>query len=273
VEHAVVEEELRQLVTVGDAQTGTGMRLMTAAGREFAARRCAGQLAGAPAKTALSLLGWSTDHRLTLPGAVLQDCGEHVLGPQLILAPDEDTLGVVAGAPALVEGVLAHLAAVVAEQPEAVERAFAAGLGDIVTNAAVVLPAGLREAALLAVVRNHPEKRADALRQAIADDEQRGQGSRLSEGLLSRIWPAGRWTAAESLTIVRVFGPGQMPAGPVLDWVARAVLDPPRDGAYLPSYRELCQILSEPEAASLLPEQVREQVASFLGVAREIARA
>ena len=54
-----------------------------------------------------------------------------MLGPQLVTAPDEDTLGVVAGARPLAEGVLAHLTAVVAVQPDAVVTLFAMGLDDI----------------------------------------------------------------------------------------------------------------------------------------------
>lgn len=271
VERAVVAEELRQLTTASGDQAGTGVRLTTAAGREFATQQCAEQLSSAPAKTALSLLGWSTEHGLTLPGAVLRECGEHVLGPQLILAPDEDTIGVVAGAPALAEGVVAHLAAVVAEQPEAVERAFAAGLGDIAADAAVVLPAGLGEAAVLATARSHPEKRADALREIVTRNQQLGRDDRVTEGLLSRIWPAGRWTTAEALAVVQAFGAERIPAGPILDWVSRTVLDPPRDVGYLRPYQELCQVL-EPAASGLLPKQAAERRASFLGVAAEIKR-
>ena len=273
VDRVVVAEELRQIMTASEDQASTGVPLTTAAGRQFATDRCAEQLAGAPAGTALALLGWSTDHGLRLPHAVLRNCGEQVLGPQLILAPDEDTLGVVAGDPALAEGALAHLAAVVAEQPEAVERALAAGLGDIADTAAVTVPAGLREADLLATVRTHPEKRAEALREVVTQDQQPGQDSLVSEGLLCRIWPAGGWTAAEALEVVQAFGPGEIPLGPVRDWVARAAFDPLPDGGYLPSYTELCRALSQPEARGLLPAPAAERVASFLGVAAQIKRA
>ena len=61
------------------------------------------QTPNAASIASVALLGWSTSLSLELPEEALLRCGEQVLGPQLVTAPDEDTLGVVAGARALAE--------------------------------------------------------------------------------------------------------------------------------------------------------------------------
>lgn len=268
IEHAVVEEELRRVVHLAGVDIGTGVRVTTDEGRAFAAGQCAERLAEASAPVAIALLGWSTDLGLELPDAALRACGEHTLGPQLAGRPDEDTLGVLAGARPLIEGALAHLAAVVSQEPDAVVHALAAGLDDVASRAQVPLPDALAEAALLASVRTHPETRIAALGRFMA----RPGGLQLSEHLLRGIWQEGRWTAAEAQEAIGVLQPEKVLAEPVSGWIARTVLDPPRYDGYLSSYRRLCQAVEASGLAGRLPE-VRSRLDSFADVSREIERA
>ena len=271
IEKAVVDEELRRAADLAGADIGTGVRIVTDEGRAFAASRCAERLVGAPAPIAISLLGWGTDVGLELPEAALRACGEHTLGPQLLGRPDEDTLGVLAGARPLVEGALAHLAAVAGQQPEAVERALAAGLDDVASKAQAPLPDALTEAALMASARRHPENRVTALGRYLARAP--GDGSSLSGHLLTRIWPEGRWTSAEALAATEVLAPEQVLTEPVRGWVVQVVMEPPRDDGYLSSYRELCHVLSADRLAGRLPEEARSRMDAFAATSREIERA
>jgi hypothetical protein len=273
IEQTVVEEELRRAADLARADISTGVPIVTAEGREFAANRCAERLAGAPAPVAISLLGWSTDLGLELPEAALRACGEHALGPQLVGRPDEDTLGVLAGARALIEGALAYLAAVAGQQPEAVQRALAAGLYEVASGAQVVLPDALAEAALVASARKHPENRIAALGQFVAQAQHPGGDPRLSEHLLGSIWPEGRWTAAEALAAIGVLELEQVLAEPVRGWVVRVVIEPPRDAGYLSSYRQLCLALDATGLTGKLPEEARIRLDSFVATSREIERA
>ena len=268
IERAVVEEELRRAVHLAGADIGTGVRITTDEGRAFATGQCAELLAEASAPVAIALLGWSTDLGLELPDAALRACGEHTFGPQLAGRPDEDTLGVLAGARPLIEGALVHLAAVVSQERDAVVRALAAGLDDVASQAKVPLPNALAEAALLASVRTHPENRIAALGRFMAHPG----GLQLSEHLLSGIWPEGRWTAAEAREAIGILQSEQVLAEPVSGWVARAVLDPPRYDGYLSSYRQLCQAVEATGLAGRLPE-VRSRLDSLADVSREIERA
>jgi len=268
IEQAVVEEELHRALHLAGADIGTGVRVTTDEGRAFATRQCAELLPEASAPVAIALLGWSTDHSLELPEATLRACGEHILGPQLAERPDEDTLGVLAGARPLIEGALAYLAAVVSQEPDAVVRALAEGLDDVASRVQVPMPDALAEAALRASVRTHPENRIAALGRFTA----RPGGPQLSEHLLSGIWPDGRWTAAEAREALEVLQPEQVLAEPASGWVARAVLDPPRYDGYLSSYRQLCQVVEATGLAGKRPE-VRSRLDSLADVSREIERA
>jgi GTPase-associated protein 1, N-terminal domain type 2/GTPase-associated protein 1, C-terminal domain/GTPase-associated protein 1, middle domain len=267
IEHAVVEEELRRAVHLAGADIGTGVRVTTDEGRAFATWQCAERLAEASAPVAIALLGWSTDLGLKLPDATLRACGEHTLGPQLAEEPDEDILGVLAGARPLIEGALAHLAAVVSQEHDAVVQALAAGLDEVASRAQVPLPDALAESALLASVRAHPENRIAALGRFMGRP-----GGLLSEHLLTGIWPEGRWTAAEAQEAIGVLQPEQVLAEPVSGWIARTVLDPPRYDGYLSSYRQLCQAVEASGLAGRLP-RVRNRLDSFADVSREIERA
>ncbi len=281
IERLAVQEELRRAVAGDDVSTG--VPVTTAEGRAFAAAECAERLSGAPAQVAISLLGWSTDLGLELPEAALWACGEHVLGPRLLDVPDEDTLGVIAGARPLLEGVLAYLAAVVARQPDAVARAFDAGLDDIAGTLPDVLPDALQEAVLLAEVRKHPANRIRALGLFVAQgrppggrppgDRPHGRSRWLSEDLMGRIWPEGRWTASEAVAAIGAFEQEQLLAEPVYGWIVQAVTVPPRGKAYLNSYQQLCRILEARNIDRALPEEARRQLDSFLTTVRKIEQA
>jgi hypothetical protein len=271
VEQAVVDEELRRVADPGEADIGTGVRVETDEGRAFAARRCAERLASASASAAISLLGWSTDHGLVLPEAALRACGEHILGPHLAEQPDEDTLGVLAGAASLIEGALAHLVAVVGRQPEAVERALAAGLDEVASKARVRMPDALAEAALTASVRAHPESRVAALGRYLSSAS--AGAPALSERLLTSIWPEGRWSSAEALAVIDTLAPERVVTEPVRGWIVRVVMEPPGHDGYLPSYRQVCQALEAHGLAGKLPEEARSRMDSFAAMSREIERA
>jgi GTPase-associated protein 1, N-terminal domain type 2/GTPase-associated protein 1, C-terminal domain/GTPase-associated protein 1, middle domain len=271
IERAVAEVELRRVADPAGTDIGTGVPIVTAEGKAFAVSQCAERLAGASAPVAISLLGWSTDLGLELAEATLRACGERILGPQLVARPDEDTLGVLAGARPLIEGALAHLVAVAGLQPEAVVRALAAGLDDVASKARVTLPDPLAEAALMASVSKHPENRMAALSQFLAHD--RDGSLRLSERLLGRIWPEGRWTAAETLAAIGALEPERVLAEPVRAWVVRGVLEPFDDGGYLSSYRQLCQALQASGLAGKLPEEAKSRLDAFAATSREIERA
>lgn len=109
--------------------------------------------------------------------------GERVLGPALVRAGGGDGLEspsvspALTGSPALLDGVLAHLEAVAAVDPDAVIEVFARGLNDLIDDDET-LPLPLRRAALLARCRrdllnstgpvpNQPVR--DWLSRAIAD--------------------------------------------------------------------------------------------------------
>jgi hypothetical protein len=85
-------------------------------------------------------------------GAQLRASGERVLGPALVRAGGGDGLATLTCSRELLEGALAHLAAVAAEDPAAVIEVFAGGLGDLIEDD-VPLPLPLRRAALLARCR------------------------------------------------------------------------------------------------------------------------
>jgi hypothetical protein len=242
---------------------------VTDEGRAFAASQCAEHLAGASAPVAISLLGWSTDIGLELPETALRACGEHTLGPHLLGGPDDDTLGVLAGARPLIEGALAHLAEVAGRHPESVERALAAGLDDVASQARVPLPGALAEAALMASARKYPENRIAALGRYLAQ----AGGSSLSGHLLGSVWPEGRWTSAEALAATGILPREQVLTDPVRGWVVRVVMEPPRDDGYLSSYRELCQALSGDRLDGRLPEEARSRMDAFAATSREIERA
>ena len=271
VERMAVHEELRR--AVAGADISTGVPIVTAEGRALAAAECAGRLADAPAPAAISLLGWSTDLGLTLPETVLRACGEHVLGPRLAGPPDDDTLGVIAGARPLTEGALAYLAGLVAERPDTVARAFAAGLGDIAGTFPGVVPDVLRETALLARVRTHPEDRIRAVTAFAATTDGQAGGGWLTADLMRRIWPDGRWTTAEALRAARAFRQEQLLSEPVHGWMVRAIVAPARETGYLTAYEELCQVLGERAIDRTLPEQARRQLDSFLTTLTKIKQA
>ena len=275
-----MQEELRRAVAGEDITTG--VPVTTAEGRAFAAAECAERLPGVSARVAISLLGWSTDLGLALPEPALRACGEHVLGPQLLRGPDEDALGVVAGARPLLEGVLACLAAAVDGQPGAVARAFGAGLDSMTGELPGVLPDVLQETALLAHVRKHPDDRIRALSRFMAQGRtQDGQPSaespdrnrRLSEDLMRRIWPEGRWTAPEALAAVSTFEPEQLLAEPVHSWIVRAVTAPLREPAYLKPYEEFCRNVETLNLDRTLPDEARKQLGSFLATIGKIEKA
>ncbi len=271
VEQTVVEEELRRVADRGEADIGTGVRVETDEGRALAVRRCAERLADAPAPVAISLLGWSTDHGLVLPEAALRACGERVLGPHLAGQPDEDTLGVLAGDPSLIGGALAHLAAVAGQQPEAVERALAAGLAEVASKAGVPMPDALAEAALRVSVRAHPESRVAALGRFLSSTPTGGPA--LSEHLLTSVWPEGRWSSAEALEVIETLAPQQVVTEPVRGWIVRVVMEPRGHDGYLPSYLQVGQALEARELAGKLPEEARSRLDSLAAMSREIERA
>jgi hypothetical protein len=269
IEKAVVDEELRRAADLAGADIGTGVRVVTDEGRAFAVSRCAERLVGASAPVAISLLGWSTDVGLELPETTLRACGEYTLGPQLLVRPDEDALGVLAGARPLIEGALAHLAAVAGQHPESVQRALAAGLDDVASQAQVPVPDTLAEAVLMASARKYPENRIAALGRYLAQ----AGGSPLSGQLLSSIWPEGRWTSAEALAAAGILAPGQLLTDPVRGWVVQVVMEPPRSDGYLSSYRELCCALRADRLAGRFPEEAGRRMDAFDATSREIERA
>jgi hypothetical protein len=268
IERKAVTEELRRAGSDPPGEFTTGVPIVTAEGRTFAAAECAKRLTEASARTSIALLGWSTDLGLELPEEALRRCGEQVLGPQLITTPDDDTLGVVAGARPLVEGVLAYLTTVVAVEPDAVVTVFAMGLDDIADRFPGVVPDELQEAMLIAHAGKHPEDRVPALRRFL------GHRRRwITEDLLCRLWPEGHWTAAEARSVADTFEPDQLQSDPVYSWIAQAVVSPPTGHGYLVPYAELCKVLAVRKIDRALPEAARERLESFLGMEHLIEQA
>lgn len=273
LELAVVEEELRRVAEIARDDAGTGVQVTTAEGREFAARRCAEYLDGASAQVAVALLGWSTNLGLRLPAQALRSCGELVLGPELARAPGGDTLGVLAGDPLLLQGAVAYLSAVAAQRPGAVRAAFAAGLDDLVSQAAVMLPRELREAALLAEAERYPQQRPAVLGRLTAPATGAGEPVPLRAGLLETLWPAGYWTAAEALAAARAVDPGRVLAEPLLAWITRAIVQPSRDDGYPGDYLELCRLARDGGWDDGLPEAARDQLRSVAEAVRLLEQA
>jgi len=261
LECAAVDQELQLVAETARDDAGTGVQVGTAEGREFAARRCAEYLDGASARVAVALLGWSTNLGLQLPAQALRNCGELVLGPELIQAPGGDTLGVLAGDPLLVQGAVAHLSAVAEQQPGAVQAALAAGLDDLVSQAAITLPASLREAALLAEAERFPERRPALLAGLTTPATGGDEPMPLRPGLLESLWPAG-WTETEALAVARAVGPGRMLAEPLLTWISRAIVQPSGGDGYLSTYLELCRLAQADGWDDGLPPAARQHVRS-----------
>jgi hypothetical protein len=182
-----------------------------------------------------------------------------VLGPQLVTTPDDDTLGVVAGAGPLAEGVLAYLTTVVTVQPDAVVTVFAMGLDDITGRfPGLAMPDELQEAMLVAHAGKYPQDRVPALRHFL------GHRRRwVTADLLCRLWPEGHWTVAEARSVAYTFEPDQLQSDPVYSWIAQAVLAPPADHGYLAAYAELGEILAARKIDRALPEAARRRLDSF----------
>jgi GTPase-associated protein 1, N-terminal domain type 2/GTPase-associated protein 1, C-terminal domain/GTPase-associated protein 1, middle domain len=266
VERKAVTEELRRAGSDPAGEFTTGVPILTAEGRTFATAECAKRLTEAPARTSIALLGWSTDLGLELPEEALRTCGERVLGPQLVAAPDEDTLGVVAGARPLAEGVLAYLTTVVPVQPDAVVTVFTMGLDEITGRFPGLVPDELQEAWLVARAGKHPQARVPALRDFL------GRRRWLTADLLGRLWPEGHWTAAEARSVADTFEPDQLQSDPVYSWIVQAVLAPPADQGYLVSYAELGQILTARKIDRALPAAARRRLDSFRSTERLIGQ-
>lgn len=268
IERKAVTEELRRAGSDPPGEVTTGVPIVTAEGRTFAAAECAKRLADASARTSIALLGWSTELRLELPEEALRRCGEQVLGPELVTTPDNDTLGVVAGARPLAEGVLAYLTTVVAVQPEAVVTVFKMGLDDITGRFPELVPDELQEAVLVARAAKDPQDRVPALRHFL------GHRRRwVTEDLLCRLWPEGHWTVAEARLVAETFEPDQLQSDPVYSWIAQAVLSPPTGQGYLVDYAELAKALAARKIDHALPEEARRRLESFLSTEHLIEQA
>jgi hypothetical protein len=200
-----------------------------------------------------------------LPEAALRACGERVLGPELVRAGGGPVLATLAGSRMLLDGALAHLAAVTAADPEVAVEIFAAGLGDLVPDDAR-LPGELRRAALLARARRDPGSRVPALGRLTEPNHP------VEEGLLLRLWPEGNWTAAEARAALDVLGPARSADPPVLDWLARAIIEPAREPGYLEAYLGLCRAVEEGVAGRLPPDAERA-VSQTLATVRQLDRA
>lgn len=263
VERKAVVEELRSAGRDSPGEFSTGVPIVTAEGRTFAAAECAKRLTEASAQTSVGLLGWSTDHGLELPEEALRRCGEQVLGPQLVARPDDDTLGVVAGARALAEGVLAHLTSIVAAQPDAVITIFTMGLDDIAGRFPGLVPDELQEARLIAHAGKHPRDRVPSL-QHFLGPRLPGQRRRwVTADLLLRLWPEGHWTAAEARLVAETFKPDQLQSDPVYSWIVQTVLSPPAEQGYLACYADLCRVLAARKIDRALPEAARGRLEAF----------
>ena len=268
LERKAVTEELRSVGSDPPVEFTTGVPIATAEGRAFATAECVERLTKASARTSIALLGWSTDLGLKLPEEVLRRCGEQVLGPQLITTPDDDTLGVVAGARPLTEGVLAYLITVVGVQPDAVTTVFTMGLDDITERFPGLLPDELQEAMLVARAGKHPQDRVADLRHFL------GHRRRwVTADLLRRLWPEGHWTATEARSVAHTFEPDQLQSDPVYSWIAQTVLSPPIDQGYLVPYADLCEVLAARKIDRALPEAARSRLDSFLKTADLIKQA
>lgn len=268
IERQAVIAELRSAGLDSPGEFSTGVPIVTAEGRSFAAAECAKRLTEASAQTSVALLGWSTDLGLELPEEALRRCGEQVFGPQLVARPDDDTLGVVAGARLLAEGVLAHLTTIVAVQPEAVVTIFAMGLDDVAGRFPGLVPDELQEARLIAHAGTHPQDRVPGLQHFL------GHRRRwVTDDLLRRLWPEGCWTAAEARLVAETFEPDQLQSEPVYSWIAQTVLSPPADQGYLVPYAELCQVLTARKIDRALPEAARSRLDAFLSTEHLIEQA
>jgi hypothetical protein len=303
IEELAVTRELGLIAEAGPDYVSTGVPVTTGRSREFAAHQCARYLNGASVALTMALLDWRSELGIQLPGAALRGCGEHVLGPELIRAPGADTVDALAGDRLLLEGAVAHLASVAGRQPGAIQAVMAAGLADLIKQAAVELPPELRRAALLAEGRLHPERRLQVLSQLLApspgpanaepahadqrEADQREAGSPgtgpadagpaepepMPDDLLAAMWPAGHWTAAEAAEVVGAVGPGPMIAEPLLSWLARAIVDPPRPDDYLTGYEELCRLAAGGPLDERLPADACGRLASFADAVRLLAQA
>jgi hypothetical protein len=268
IERMAVTDELGRAGSGASEDFSTSVPIVTTEGKAFAVAECATQLDRASAEMAIGLLAWCTDLGLELPTENLRRCGRQVLGPRLATAPDDDTLGVVAGARALADGVLAYLATIVAEQPDAVAVVFTMGLDDITQRFPGLVPDELRESALVARAAKHPRDRVSDLQLFLTR-----HGRLLKPGLLGRMWPEGHWTAAEAQLVASAFTDNQLLSEPIYGWLMQAVESPPPDPGYLVPYAQLCEILANRGLERLLSPAATRQLDLLLGTKRLIEQA
>jgi GTPase-associated protein 1, N-terminal domain type 2/GTPase-associated protein 1, middle domain/GTPase-associated protein 1, C-terminal domain len=142
--------------------------------------------------------------------------------------------------------------------PEVVQ-VFAAGLDDLIDDD-VALPEQLRRPAMLARAQRHPDHRVSALSLITGPDPDPALDQQLLEG----IWPQGRWSAAEALDVVGLLGRAQLGVEPVRGWLIRCLVEPPREGDYLPSYLALCRAVSDGAIDGPLPGEAQRVLSSVL---------
>jgi GTPase-associated protein 1 len=127
--------------------------------REIAVARGVEALRAAPAHAVLTVLDRCANLDIELPEPTLRAYGEHTLGPELVRGDSPVALAAAGRHGALLDGVLSHLSSVVEQQPEAVARAFTAGLGELVDDPA--LPPELQQPAAVARARRDAERAAE----------------------------------------------------------------------------------------------------------------
>jgi hypothetical protein len=70
---------------------------------------------------------------------------------------------------------------------------------------------------------------------------------------------------------LELLGPGGAAGvGPIRDWLLRAVIEPSRDGEYLPAYGTLCRAIEDGTVPAPLPPLARTAVTTFLIVGQEL---
>ncbi|ABW16332.1 hypothetical protein Franean1_7001 [Parafrankia sp. EAN1pec] len=255
--------------------------LRSPAGRAHATDRCTRALRRCTAEVAVDLLLLAARERLDLDSALLRTAGERVVGPRLLAEPTEATARLARGWPQLRAGVVHHLAAVAAREPDRLVEALTHGLGEALDDDDTRAAPALHEARLIAASRRDPRLRIDMLAEIAmlraSGPESTGTPA-VDADLLRRVWPHGSWTPGEALRALEVLDEASLNAPATVAWL-NAVLTrewpatAAADGDHLEDLEALCHAFEGRPAASRLSDPARATITRMTTVRRRLAAA
>ncbi|MEU4694896.1 GTPase-associated protein 1-related protein [Actinoplanes sp. NPDC023714] len=169
--------------------------------RARAEERLAEELPGLPAAVTVRLLDWAEAAGITLDPAALERAGERIVGPAVLLFPDDRPLrAALARNPSLRAGVARYLEAVGDDELDRIVAALDGGLADLLGPALDEAGPRTRRAVVVAGVRSGRRDAVDGLA-AVLD----GTGPP-DEPLLDLLFGDRAWSLAEARRVLAVLG-------------------------------------------------------------------